>query len=142
MPQLWLRSELSPGNSIDCWTAKKEKYKQTYMCFWSSLVAYWAKDPALSLLWHGLIPGPGTSACHEHGQEKKKCFDKYSFQPLLTLPGRIGVLWMVQWFFLPLQTCCCSADVCYFLNLSTPKTTYSEHYSEPVFSLYPIVLST
>ena len=41
------------------------------------LVAQWAKDPALpllwlkSLLWHRSIPGPETSACHPHSQKKK-----------------------------------------------------------------------
>ena len=39
----------------------------------SSLVAKRVKDLALSLLWlcygKGLIPGPGTSTCHEYGKK-------------------------------------------------------------------------
>lgn len=29
------------------------------------------KDPVLSLLWHGFVPGPGTSTCQGHGQTKQ-----------------------------------------------------------------------
>ena len=38
-------------------------------------MAQQVKDPMLllrSLLWHGLIPGLGTSTCCERGQKKKK----------------------------------------------------------------------
>ena len=40
----------------------------------SSLVAQQVKDLALSLQWlgWGLIPGPGTSICHERSQKKKQ----------------------------------------------------------------------
>ena len=44
----------------------------------SSLVAYQVKDLVLLLLWlgsccsEGLIPGPGTSSCHEHAPQPKK----------------------------------------------------------------------
>ena len=30
------------------------------------------RDPALSLLWYGFIPGPGTSACCWQGKKKKE----------------------------------------------------------------------
>ena len=36
----------------------------------SSLVAQWVKGLVLSLLWRGLIPGPGTSLCCGGGQNK------------------------------------------------------------------------
>ena len=35
-------------------------------------MAQMIKDPSLSLLWCGLIPGLGTSTCCKHGQKKKK----------------------------------------------------------------------
>ena len=38
---------------------------------WSSRVAQGVKDLVLSLLWHGSIPGLGTSTCCECGQKKK-----------------------------------------------------------------------
>ena len=48
--------------------------------FWSSMVAHWIRDPALSLEWPRYCCGSdsdsflrlGTSECHEHGQKKKK----------------------------------------------------------------------
>ena len=43
----------------------------------SSLAARWVKDPVLSLLWHGLIPGPGTSVClgtaKQNKTKQRKC---------------------------------------------------------------------
>ena len=45
---------------------------------WSSLVAQWAKDPVLSLLWlwlllwHGFDPWPGNFCMLQAGPKKKK----------------------------------------------------------------------
>ena len=40
-----------------------------YVCMWSSLVAQWVKDQALSLLWHEFSPWPGNY----HGHANIKC---------------------------------------------------------------------
>ena len=47
----------------------------------NSLVAQWVRDPALSLLWQGLIPGLGISMCHGY-------FVNYSFYLLFFSLGR------------------------------------------------------
>ena len=49
----------------------KKKFKVNSLQ--NSLVPQWVKDPVLASLWHGLYPGPGTSAsCRYRQKEKKK----------------------------------------------------------------------
>ena len=71
------RSNSTPGLEtpicLKCGPKKKQKKKKNSVR--SPLAAQWAKNLALSLQWLksllrcGLIPGPGTSTCHGHGQE-------------------------------------------------------------------------
>ena len=70
-----------PGTPCTLGWPKKEKKKISYYVIqphfhlqwfsWSSLVAQWVKDLALSLLRHRFksTPGPRTSPCHWHGQK-------------------------------------------------------------------------
>ena len=59
------------GNKIKCFIIKFSGYGFRFKkkVFWSSPVAQQVKDPAWSLLWLGLIPGPRT---HASGAAKRK----------------------------------------------------------------------
>lgn len=61
---VWVQS-LARGTSTCC----GQKKKKMSLGFSSDPAV---KGLALSLLQHGLIAGPGTSACHMRSQEKKK----------------------------------------------------------------------
>ena len=49
-------------------TEREDKERKT----WSSLAAQQVKDPALSLLWHGLTPRPRNFPCHQAQPEKEE----------------------------------------------------------------------